>query len=122
MSSINGHIHKLKRHRYKNGTTVYFCIDNCGFKIGCEFSLGKVVKCNKCDQPFQMNEYSIRLAKPHCINCHNKKNKSNANTMERESRPTINKLADNTISDLSSRLSSINQTRTAEDDDNEDAL
>lgn len=118
---MTDHIHKLKRHRYKNGTTVFFCTDNCGFKVGCEFSLGKIVRCNRCDEPFKMNEYSVRLAKPHCIKCHNKKSKSDANTMERESRPVISKLAVDSISDLSTRLGSITQIRKDEDED-EDAF
>ena len=65
------HIHRLKRHRYKNGTPVFFCtLDNCNFKIGIEFSLGKSNICWRCGSSFEMNSYSIRLAKPHCPNCH----------------------------------------------------
>lgn len=33
-------------------------------------SLGKRNVCWRCGNDFIMNEYSIRLAKPHCENCH----------------------------------------------------
>lgn len=66
------HIHKLKRHTYKTGHSVYMCIlPDCFFKSEPEFMLGKRVICNRCDEPFLMSQYSLRLAKPHCSNCHN---------------------------------------------------
>lgn len=63
------HIHKFKRHTYPNGTKVYFCTMDCTFKIEAAFALGKVCLCNICDEPFKMNEYSVKLAKPHCNSC-----------------------------------------------------
>src|SRR5689334_188717 len=73
MASKN-HTHKLKRHTYKTGNSVYFCVlDNCNFKIGTEFSLGKSNVCWRCGNDFAMNSYSIRLAKPHCPDCHKAK-------------------------------------------------
>ncbi len=67
--SIKDHIHKLKRHTYNNGTKVYFCVNDCNFKVEVALALGKIVLCNICGKDFKMNEYSIKLAKPHCTNC-----------------------------------------------------
>jgi len=69
MPKVQEHTHKLKRHIYPNGTKVYFCILDCTFKVEAAFALGKVVLCNICNEPFPMNEYSIKLAKPHCNAC-----------------------------------------------------
>lgn len=77
MAKKDTHVHRLKRKSYKTGNQVYFCTKpDCYFKVGVEFSLGKVVECWRCGQPFQMNPYSMRLAKPHCNNCHNSKDGS----------------------------------------------
>lgn len=66
---LHNHIHKFRRKIYKTGNSVYFCVDDCNYKIGVEFSLGKMTRCNNCDKAFQMNEYSIRAAKPKCMDC-----------------------------------------------------
>lgn len=68
-----GHIHKLQRQRYKNGTKVYFCVLNCSFKIEVGFALGRESICHLCGDQFTMNEYSIKLAKPHCTSCGKRK-------------------------------------------------
>lgn len=65
----NKHYHKFKRHKYKNGTLVYFCTMNCDYKIEVGVSLGKECLCNICGNPFTMDEYTVKLAKPHCRNC-----------------------------------------------------
>lgn len=67
------HIHKLKLHRYKNGTQVFFCIDDCDYRIGRELALGKLTRCHRCGNPFQLNQYSLSLVKPHCEACHIRK-------------------------------------------------
>jgi hypothetical protein len=67
------HIHQLKRHNYKNGERIYFCVNNCAFKVNVKLALGREVLCNVCGKPFIMNEYSIRLARPRCMTCINKK-------------------------------------------------
>lgn len=69
MSKVKDHPHRLRRTSYTNGTKVYFCTNDCSYKIEVQFALGKVVECNICGQPFPMNEYSIKLAKPHCNAC-----------------------------------------------------
>lgn len=64
------HIHKLKKHKFKNGEPVFHCVlPDCYFRIPCPLALGKQVLCNICDEPFLLNESNIRLARPHCANC-----------------------------------------------------
>jgi molybdenum cofactor biosynthesis enzyme MoaA len=63
------HVHKLRRHRYSNGTKVYFCTLDCNYKIEAALALGKKSICNTCHDEFIMNEYSCKLAKPHCTRC-----------------------------------------------------
>jgi len=69
MAKKEKHYHLLKRHLYRNGEAVYFCVLNCSFKVNVKLALGKVVLCNSCYTPFEMNEKSIRLAKPKCNPC-----------------------------------------------------
>jgi len=68
------HVHKLKRLKYKSGNTIYFCaLPDCNYKIAIPLALGKRCICWRCGNEFLINEYSLRLAKPHCDNCHNPK-------------------------------------------------
>lgn len=71
MSRILSHAHKLKRHRYKStGGSIYFCtLSDCNFKVEIHLTLGKRTICWRCGREFNMNEYSIRLARPHCASC-----------------------------------------------------
>lgn len=69
MSKVRDHLHRLKRTTYASGTKVYFCTNDCSYKIEVAFALGKIVECPICGEDFAMNEYSIKLAKPHCNNC-----------------------------------------------------
>ncbi len=69
------HIHKFKRIKYKSGNMIFFCaLPDCNHKMNTALALGKRSLCWRCGEPFIMNEYSIRLAKPHCENCHKPKN------------------------------------------------
>lgn len=71
MSTKTKHIHKLKRHTFESGNKMFFCIlPDCSYKVKPALSLGKRSICNRCGNEFLMNEYSIRLAKPHCSDCH----------------------------------------------------
>lgn len=71
------HICKLKRHTYETGNKIYFCtLPKCNKKIKIGLALGKECICWRCGEVFILNEYSIRLAKPHCTDCHNSKDKS----------------------------------------------
>ena len=68
------HTHKLRRHTHKTGNQIYFCaLPDCTYKVACALALGKRCVCWRCGEEFIMNEYSIRLAKPHCEKCHNPK-------------------------------------------------
>ncbi len=68
------HIHKFKRLKYKSGNSIFFCIlPDCNQKINISLALGKRSICWRCGEPFIMTEYSLRLAKPHCNNCHKPK-------------------------------------------------
>ena len=80
MPRIQQHAHKLKRHLYKTtGSRVFYCVlSDCSFKTEVQFTLGKKVICWRCGREFAMNEYSIRLAKPHCNNCTKSKTESEA--------------------------------------------
>lgn len=70
MSKVRDHVHRLKRTTYPtSGTKVYFCTKDCSYKIEVAFALGKVVECPICGGEFAMNEYSVKLALPHCNNC-----------------------------------------------------
>ena len=69
------HTHKLKRLKYKSGNTIFFCcLPDCTFKTNIALALGKRSLCWRCGQEFILSEYSLRLAKPHCENCHQPKN------------------------------------------------
>lgn len=64
------HVHKLLRHKFKTGNIVYFCVEDCNYKCSPALALGKTVICWRCGESFRMNDYSVRLAKPHCETCH----------------------------------------------------
>lgn len=64
------HTHKLKKHRFKSGSVVFFCALDCTYKISPALAEGKKSICWRCGEEFLMNEYSIRLTKPHCEGCH----------------------------------------------------
>lgn len=71
------HVHKFRRKVYDSGNKIFYCtLPDCYFKIEVGLSLGKISICNRCNAPFEMNNYSIRLSKPHCPNCHKEKNGS----------------------------------------------
>ncbi len=68
------HIHKLKRLKYKSGNSIFFCaLPDCNFKTNTSLALGKRSICWRCGESFIINEYSLRLAKPHCESCHKPK-------------------------------------------------
>ena len=68
------HTHKFRRHRYSSGNITYFCaLPDCSVKITPALALGKRCICWRCGEVFELTEYAIRLAKPHCENCHKPK-------------------------------------------------
>ena len=73
-SAVQKHIHKVKRLRFKSGNHMYFCtLPDCYFKVNPALFLGKKTICWRCGEEFIMNEYSLRLARPHCEKCHKTK-------------------------------------------------
>lgn len=74
MTKTEKHVHKFKRLRYKSGNEIFFCaLPDCSVKINPALALGKRSICWRCGESFIMNEYSLRLAKPHCEGCHKSK-------------------------------------------------
>lgn len=95
------HIHKLKRHRFKTGSSILYCTGaNCSYKVAPQLALGKLTLCWRCDKPFTLDDYTMRLAKPHCRNCQKKKSGGLIEKIEPE-------MASATVNDLRSRLSSV---------------
>jgi hypothetical protein len=75
MAVKSSHVHKLKRLRYKSGNEIFFCtLPDCTYKTNIALALGKRSICHRCGSEFLMDEYSLRLAKPHCPQCHKPKN------------------------------------------------
>jgi hypothetical protein len=105
MSRVQAHVHKLKRYKYKStGTAVYFCtLPDCAYKTDTKLTLGKRSICWRCGHEFLINEYSIRLSKPHCMDC--KKTKGMINIPEIE--PKVNNTSSDNLKDRLSRT--INQ-------------
>src|SRR5882757_6234172 len=116
------HVHKFRRDRYSTGRAFHYCTLDCTFKIDVKHSFGKTSLCNKCNKPFTMNEYSIRAAKPVCLNCINRRQldaikeydkilgvKFDANTLDRHNTTTIPtaETQTNSISSLQNRMRSI---------------
>ena len=107
--SAKNHIHKLRRHKYKTGVSVYFCtMEDCHFKIECALSLGKRAICNLCNNEFVMNEYTIKLARPHCPDCSKQKVQGEDGKnyyVRKTSLPITNDIAKGNLDELRSRLS-----------------
>lgn len=120
MSKVRDHIHKLRRTTYSNGTKVYFCLNDCSYKIEVPFALGKVVECNDCGLPFKMNEYTIKLSKPHCTSC-GKIQEKDPVTGKRSFKPknqpieAMSEIADSTVSSLKDRLGKVVMMEKEED-------
>lgn len=114
------HIHKLKRHRYaKTKTEVYFCtLPDCQHKIECALAVGKVSICNLCGKEFVMNEYTVKLARPHCEPCSKRKvvGPDGKNHYVRENTlPILASVGVGDGDDLRSRLNDVVTPNTEED-------
>jgi hypothetical protein len=100
------HIHKLKRHKYANGTAVFFCVNDCNFKVEAALAVGKKVLCYYCDTPFIMSERDTVVVRPHCKNCSKRKIKDSDGNVRyvRQSRDVFNKMAEDSVNSLKERL------------------
>ena len=112
MAKVDKHTHKLRRHTYaKTGNSVYFCIlPDCHFKIDVALALGKRVLCYLCGSEFIMNEYTIKLARPHCDGCSKRKvNGADGKSyyVRPNVLPVISAMANDSTEDLRSRLDSV---------------
>lgn len=120
---LQKHIHKLKRHRYPSGNTVFFCVLDCTYKIDTALSVGKKALCWRCGREFIMDEYSLRLAKPHCSECHQPKKKVSISIQipEQESftMPSLKTEASDSLQSLRDRLNQASKgsTETFEEDE-----
>ena len=112
---MSSHVHKLKRHKYPTGNTVYFCtLPDCHFKVDVALALGKRNICNSCGEEFILDEYSIRLARPHCRNCGKQKVRGEdgknyyvrktSSSLSREREEVTASIAEKSIDDLRLRL------------------
>jgi hypothetical protein len=110
MPKVTSHIHKLKKHKYKTGSTVFFCtLPDCHFKIDAALALGKRALCPVCNEEFIINEYTIKLVKPHCDKCGKVKVKdANGETryVKKASNKILSGIATSTAEDLRTRLDS----------------
>ena len=102
------HIHRLKRHRYPSGNAVYFCtLPDCHYKIDVPLALGKRSLCNICGKEFIMSEYTIKLVKPHCLDCGKirvKDAEGNNRYVKKITNQILTGIATETSQDLRSRL------------------
>lgn len=114
------HIHRLKMHKYKNGTTIYFCtLPECYHKVESHLTVGKVTLCNICHQPFIMTERTALLLRPHCSNCGRQRIQDD-DGRHRYIRKFNNKAADNASAveqaqELRSRLDNLVRNEAEED-------
>lgn len=112
MAKTLDHVHRLRRFKYSNGTKIYFCTLDCGYKIEVPLALGKTSICNICGQPFTMNEYSIKLAKPHCNTCGKMKVEVNGEARfvsKNRPQPAMAELAHDKVDSLKERLGKVVQ-------------
>lgn len=99
------HIHRLKRHKYKNGEAIYFCVkDDCSFKINVELSIGKTAECWRCNKPFPMTVLSKRMDRPHCVNCTKKKSEAPSISLDDIFQSNLPTEIKSNVTDLRSRL------------------
>lgn len=105
------HTHRLQKHKYPNGTAIFFCtLPDCHFKVEAALALGKECICNQCGESFIMNEYTLRLKRPHCANC-GKIKVTNANGekiyVNKRNPAIMEVVAANDVSSLRERLDSL---------------
>ena len=102
---------------------IYFCtLPDCSFKNEVHFLLGKETLCNICGQPFLMNERTLRLLRPHCVNCGRKAVKGpdgRKHYVQQVNVSLLNEMAADETASLKDRLAkvvSMETPETTEDD------
>lgn len=101
------HVHKLKKHKYASGNAMFFCtLPDCHYKVEVPLSLGKRTLCNICSKEFIINEYTLKLVKPHCANCGKVKTKD-GRFIKKISNQIFTGIAESANQDLRSRLEAV---------------
>ena len=74
------HLHKYRRINIgrKKEYLVMQCVDCSHYtpmsgKTACIMLEGKIARCSRCDEPFQLDRSALTMANPHCSSCTNKK-------------------------------------------------
>lgn len=128
------HVHKFKRHKYSTGRIIFFCaLPDCSKKLAPALALGKKTLCWRCEQPFILNEYAVRLVKPHCEKCHQVRTVKEAfvfkpenSVIPIEDTETVKQLADLGVpprqSSLADRLSKVVNSKKINFEEGEDEL
>lgn len=105
------HVHRLKKHKYKNGTQIFFCtLPDCHYKIEVPLALGKESLCNICGEPFLMNEVALKLNSPHCRNCGRQAMRDENGKrfyIRKSNLKILNQVAAGDVDDLKSQLDNI---------------
>lgn len=113
------HTHRYKRHKYATGNAVYFCtLPDCHHKLEVALSLGKKSICNICGNEFIMNEYTLKLAKPHCDSCSKIKVRApdgKKHFIRKDSIPVMASLAEESAEELRDRLDAVVGSDTEKD-------
>lgn len=119
MSPTIKHVHKLKKHKYASGVAVYFCtLPDCSYKVEVPFALGKESLCNICGNPFIMNEYTLKLVKPHCGDCGRREVKDGngkKHYVRKINTNVLSAVAEDEVSSLKDRLARVVQNPVEED-------
>jgi hypothetical protein len=66
--------------------------------------LGKKVECWRCGREFSINEYSLRLAKPHCTSCTKIKTEDIIDKVNTDNNSVAIVNKEETVNDLRDRL------------------
>jgi len=115
---IQKHTHKLRRHIYKTGATIFFCcLPDCHFKIDAALAIGKKTLCFLCGSEFILDEYTYKLMKPSCNNCRKMKIKGpdgKGHFVRKSNIPIIASIAEDETENLKARLE--NATGKGEED------
>lgn len=105
------HVHKLRKHKYPTGNSVFFCtLPDCHHKVDSALAVGKRTICHMCGIEFIMTDYTIRLKRPHCSGCGKVKVKDadgNNRYVKRVSNQVLSSMATESSQSLRSRLDNV---------------
>lgn len=62
---------------YRPSHEILVCTEPlCNYRLELNQAVGKLCKCNRCGQPMIIDKETVKLTKPHCQSCIERKNKS----------------------------------------------